>query len=234
MKPLPSPDLYGQTRGGKVLAFRRSRRRATDNSDRTQRLELRLNPTERDAWVHAAAREGYFSLSDWIRDRLNGAVKARVFLSSDRQTWNTPRAFLDAIAPLGRIGLDPCSNATSIVRARVKWTVDDDGLTRDWRGHGLVYVNPPYGNDLPVWVEKCELEAKRGVEIVMLVPARTDTRWFDRTARGALIGLWRGRLTYLGAQWPAPFPTAVPYWGRRRSLFRRTLARHCISILEPG
>lgn len=234
MRPLPSPTLYVQAAPGKVLEFRRSRRRATDAVDRSERLALRLEPGERQRWIEAAAREGYFSLSDWIRDRLNGSVSSRATRSSADHAWNTPRVLLDAIAPLGRIGLDPCSNATSIVRARVKWTVDDDGLARDWRGRGLVYVNSEYGRALPVWVKKCELEAGHGVEIVQLVPARTDTAWFNRCARAALVGLWRGRFTFSGACSPAPFPSALVYWGRRRSLFRRTISRHCTSILEPG
>lgn len=216
-----------------MLQFRRSRRRR-DAVERNERLELRLDAGERDRWITAAAHEGYFSLSDWIRDRLNASARARAMLSSDRQDWNTPRPLLDALKPLGRIGLDPCSNATSIVRARVKWTVDDDGLPRDWRRHGLVYVNSEYGDELPKWIAKCDAESRRGVEIIGLFPARTDTQWFELARERALIGLWRGRLKFLGARDSAPFPSAVGYWGRRRSLFRRTLARFCNGILEPG
>ncbi len=222
--------LYVQTDEGKVLPYRRSHRRC-DASDRAERLELRLEAGERTRWIEAAAREGYFSLSDWMRDRLNGTARSRSLLSSVCQDWNTPRALLDAIAPMGRIGLDPCSNASSIVRARVKWTVADDGLPRDWRRHGLVYVNSPYGDALPAWIAKCELEAKRGVEIVALFPARPDTRWFERAAKRSLVALLRGRLRFLGARHGAPFPSAVAYWGRRRSLFRRTLARHAVGFL---
>jgi hypothetical protein len=233
VKPLPS-DLYVQTEGAKVLPFRRSRRRARDPEERGQRLELRLTADEREKWILAAAREGYFSLSDWIRDRLNSSTRARALLSSDNQCWNTPRALLDILKPLGPIGLDPCSNATSIVRARTKWTVEHDGLPRDWRGRGLVYVNSEYGDALPKWVEKCDGEASRGVEILSLFPARTDTQWFERARKRAIIALLRGRLKFLGARDSAPFPSAVAYWGRRRGLFRRTLDPHVNGFVEPG
>lgn len=154
---------------------------------------------------------------------MSAGIAASPLMSSARETWCTPRVVLDALAPLGRIALDPCSNPHSIVGARRSLSLEtgDDGLAESWgRADGLVYVNPPFGRAAPAWVGKAIAEAYRGTEIVMLLPARTDTRWWcDLAGSAQAIAFWRGRLTFLGAPAPAPFPTALVYWGGRTRTF---------------
>lgn len=201
------------------------------------RIELRASYPEREQWIRAAAREGYLSLSDWIRDRLNGAASSRVLLSSDHQAWNTPAEIIDAIKPLGAIALDPCSNGTSIVPALVRWSAGDDGLSpdRDWSSTarelgGIVYVNPPF-EDLALWIARCSQEADAGAEVIALCPARTDTRWWSAALRaGGVAALWRGRIRFGGARNVAPFPIALIYWGPRARAFRRALRDRCASF----
>lgn len=196
------------------------------------RFEVRVEAAERERWIFCAGREGYLSVSDWIRDTCNGRVRARVLTSSDVQSHNTPREILDVLKPLGRIALDPCSNATSIVRARQAWTVADDGLARAWMVDGLVYVNPPYGDELPIWIRKCSEEAARGAEIVMLVPARSDTQWFGFAAEVADVALWKGRIKYGGNRHPAPFPICLIYFGPRPALFAKAVEKKCVRVLS--
>lgn len=44
----------------------------------------------------------------------------------------------------------------------------------------------------------------------MLIPARTDTRWFHEYVYGkAEIRFVRGRLKYGNAKWNAPFPSMI-------------------------
>jgi hypothetical protein len=137
-------------------------------------------------------------------------------MSSANPSWNTPPEVLDLVRKLGPIGLDPCSNPTSIVGARDAWEFNDDGLNRPWADHGIVYVNPPYGREIVWWVAKAEREARLGAEIVALLPSRTDARWWQKhvTTADALV-FWAGRLRFLGAPSSAPFPSAVAYWGPR-------------------
>ena len=133
-------------------------------------------------------------------------------LSSKRMDWNTPESFLALVRKVAPIGLDPCSNVTSKVKASAAWL--SGGLEVDWSGFGLVYVNPPYGRELKQWAEKIAAEADRGVEIIALVPARTDTKWFRQMwNRKSAVCLWQGRITFEGAPNPAPFPSAVFYYG---------------------
>lgn len=200
----------------------------------TRRVEIRCTDVERDRWDKSAQAEGYMGLADWMRDKLNGAARLRTMLSSDVQTYNTPRVILDALAPLGRIGLDPCSNATSIVNAITSLTVADDGLGLvPWTflaAGKLIFVNPPFDN-LPEWVRRCIKEAQDGAEIVLLAPARVDVQWFcSMLEAGGTAALWRGRITFEGAPNCAPFPVALIYLGARVSEFRAALAPYCRSF----
>lgn len=143
----------------------------------------------------------------------------RSMLASDRQDWNTPEGVIDRVRAFDAIGLDPCSNAGAIVGASTEWRLERDGdsLTRDWRGHGVVFVNPPYGPHLLRWMAKC---AASGAEVITLTPARTDTKWWqNHAARASAICYWRGRITFRGARDPAPFPTASCYFGERVDRF---------------
>lgn len=185
-------------------------------------FKTRVEPMEREAWATCAEAEGYFSVSDWIRDIANSRARNRPMLSSANDGWNTPPEVLEHVRRMvGKIGLDPCSNASSVVGARTSWDVHADGLPRPWAGHGSVFVNPPYSDALPHWIAKCRNEAAEGVEILALVPARTDTGWFRNVLSSpAEVCLWRGRIRFLGAPHPATFPSAMIYWGPRGDAFR--------------
>lgn len=219
-------SLTGVVRTNATSA-RRSRTFARVEHD--ARINLRVTERERAAWATSAQREGYLSLSDWIRDRLNGAARARAMHSSDHQAFNTPQKVIDVLAPMGAISLDPCSNEGSIVPARVRWSIEDDGLACAWapqvlRGE-IAFVNPPF-DELARWVDRCILEAAQGCEIVLLSPARVDVSWWDRMLdAGAVAALLRGRLRFLGMG-SAPFPAALTYFGPRQLLWRRSLAPH--------
>ena len=83
--------------------------------------------------------------------------------TSTHQAWETPATLLDALASIfPRFDLDPCAErkSRSHVRARVNFTQDDDGLTLPW--HGVVFVNPPYGRTLGLWVAKARREVEEG------------------------------------------------------------------------
>lgn len=137
--------------------------------------------------------------------------------------WNTPANLLERVRAFDAIGLDPCSNVNSIVDAAVEWC--EGGLDRAWSGHGLVYCNPPYGRAIGAWVRKCNAEYFRDAEIIALVPARPDTLWWQQDACDVQSTcFWRGRLKFLGAPDPAPFPSALLYWGPRAHRFRDVFA----------
>ena len=104
-----------------------------------------------------------------------------------------------------------------------------DGLLQDWSGR--VWLNPPYGRELPRWIEKAvhEVEAGNCELVVALIPSRTDTTVWqkfilreidtedDHIARHPALRVCRflpGRLHFSGQKDPAPFPSAVVVWRR--------------------
>lgn len=148
------------------------------------------------------------------RDSL-GRFFATTAQGSGYHGWHTPADLFDKVeAVIGPFDLDPCapSSALSPVRARIRFTEKDDGLALDW--FGRVFMNPPYGRALSHWVSKAKYEAERGALVVGLVPARTDTAWWqDYVAGSATVVFLRGRLAFGGQPVSAPFPSALAVWG---------------------
>ena len=69
--------------------------------------------------------------------------------SNTSQDWCTPPKYVDAVRYFfgGAVGLDPCSNNHSTVRADVEWSLPEvDGLFPPWN-YPTIFVNPPYGRD---------------------------------------------------------------------------------------
>ena len=133
-----------------------------------------------------------------------------VLFSSIRMDWATPQTFFDALDAEFQFTLDPCA---SVENAKCKkfYTVAENGLAQDWSGE-TVFCNPPYGRAIYDWVFKCWRESRKPcTTVVMLIPSRTDTRYFHdfiyKKARE--IRFIRGRLRFGNGTNPAPFPSMV-------------------------
>ena len=89
------------------------------------------------------------------------------------------------------------------------FTKMDDGLKQDWSGY-RVFCNPPY-SEIGKWVQKAYYEGlKAGTLVCLLIPARTDTRWFhDYILHRSEIRFIKGRLRFSGSKWNAPFPSMI-------------------------
>lgn len=129
-----------------------------------------------------------------------------------KNEWNTPRVVLDGVRRVAAIAFDPCPGVGDLVAAETRAGADEDGLGIDWgerSGGGLVYCNPPY-SECSRWAVKIAMEAALSTRIIVLVAARTDTRWWRVLWDASdAVGLWRGRLTFGDAKSPAPFPSAL-------------------------
>jgi hypothetical protein len=141
--------------------------------------------------------------------------KMAVHFSSRTAEHYTPETIIvSTLACLGEIDLDPCSDVGDPpnIPAHMHYTVADDGLAHPWSGR--IYLNPPYGREIGDWVEKLcfEHEAGRLTEAIALLPSRTDTQWWRRL-RAYPVCFVQGRLTFVGSDDPAPFPSAVFYLG---------------------
>lgn len=81
-------------------------------------------------------------------------------------------------------------------------------------GGETVFCNPPYGKAIAEWVRKCSMEASRkDTTVVMLIPSRTDTRWWHRyILNRAEVRFLPGRLRFETdgkPGCPAPFPSEI-------------------------
>ncbi len=94
--------------------------------------------------------------------------------SSRSDEWETPQDLFDNLDNVFNFTLDPCATNTNY-KCNKYYTIKDNGLSKSWAGE-MVFVNPPYGNKLKEWVKKCYQESKHA-DIVLLMPARTDTRY---------------------------------------------------------
>jgi len=133
-----------------------------------------------------------------------------VHFSSATDLWSTPQAFFDALNDLHGFTLDVCAIPENAKCQRF-FTKENDGLSQDWTG--TVWMNPPYGREIGLWMRKAYESSQQGAKVVCLVPARTDTAWWHDYAKKGQIDFIRGRLKFGDAKNSAPFPSAVVIFG---------------------
>jgi site-specific DNA-methyltransferase (adenine-specific) len=75
-------------------------------------------------------------------------------------------------------------------------------------------MNPPYGREIGRWVKKAFEESLKGAVVVCLLPARTDTVWWQEFVKRGHVHFVRGRLKFGDAKNAAPFPSAIVTFGR--------------------
>jgi len=148
-------------------------------------------------------------------DAFNEALGRSVHYSSETPEWETPQDLFDVLNAEFGFTLDVCATSENAKCERY-FTQSDDGLEQDW--DGIVWMNPPYGKDIPAWMEKAAVEGVLGIDgcdrVVCLVPARTDTNWWWDYCRLGEIRLLKGRLQFGDSATGAPFPSAVVVFGR--------------------
>lgn len=106
------------------------------------------------------------------------------------------------------------------------WTKAQDGLRQNWCGE-RVWANPPWlAEDLQVWTERAWREARlNGVTTVMLVPVKSDQKWWHLYALQAERRFIPGRVKFGAAKNAHPSPIAVLIFGPDVVPCGKTLAR---------
>lgn len=135
----------------------------------------------------------------------------RALFSSATDRWATPQDTYDALHAEFGFALDACASDDN-AKCDCYFTERSNGLLQEWTGFGgAVWCNPPYGRTIGNWVAKAYKESVKGATVVMLLPARTDTRWFQDYVLpyAAEIRFLRGRLKFGGSKNSAPFPSVV-------------------------
>ena len=129
--------------------------------------------------------------------------------SSKTDEWSTPQDLFDKLNEEFHFDLDVCANESNH-KCALYYDREQDGLKMPWVGH-VVWCNPPYGREIGKWVKKAYFEYRaHGTTIVMLLPARTDTRWFHNYVLWkSHIRFLQGRLKFGGCKNSAPFPSML-------------------------
>lgn len=116
-------------------------------------------------------------------------------MSSISDEWQTPKKLYEELNNEFFFNDDPCPLGGS------------GGLERDWGTPA--FVNPPYSK-IKDWIKKGYEESLKNKIVVMLIPSRTDTKyWHEYVMKAAEIRFIKGRLKFNDGKGSAPFPSAI-------------------------
>ena len=120
--------------------------------------------------------------------------------------WSTPQELFDELDAEFHFTLDPCASDWN-AKCKKYYTEADNGLEQDWSGE-TVFMNPPYGKDLKLWMQKA---FESDTTVVCLVPAATDTSWWHDYALKGEIRYLRGRPRFVTKEntWQQTFSPSV-------------------------
>ena len=134
-------------------------------------------------------------------------INPALFSSATDQWTTPPELFAKMGHRYGPFDLDVCATAGNAKVERF-YSPDQDGLQQPWQG--VCWMNPPYGRTIGQWVRKAWESSVEGATVVCLLPARTDTRWWqDYVDPYADVEFLRGRVRFGDATSGAPFPSAI-------------------------
>jgi site-specific DNA-methyltransferase (adenine-specific) len=150
---------------------------------------------------------------------------SKTLFSSNTEEWGTPLDLYKKLDEEFHFETDPCTTKDNPLNCNTFYTKEENGLDKPWINN--TFINPPYGKHIGEWVKEARArqigfydywKQRHHKDIVMLLPVRTDVKWFhdyiwylpENTARGYIeIRFIKGRLKFVGATNPAPFPSML-------------------------
>jgi ParB family chromosome partitioning protein len=170
-------------------------------------------------------------LRDTVQDGPENGPKGttrELLAQSDQNDWRTPRRYLEAArAVMGEIDLDPASSAEAneTVKAKKFYTETDNGLEKPW--HGRLWLNPPYGGQARLFVERMLKEYQVGnviAAVLLLNSHPTETKWFQLLF-DHVVCFVRGRIDFGGpsrdVSSTSTHGSALVYLGDQENLFAK-------------
>ena len=139
----------------------------------------------------------------------------KVHYSSKSSDWETPAAFFHQLNRVHKFDLDVCASEKN-AKCYNYINEEMDSLSQPWHLMSRVaWMNPPYGREIGKWMKKAYEESLKGVKVVCLVPARTDTKWWHDYAMKGDIEFIKGRLKFNDCENSAPFPNAIVVFNKK-------------------
>lgn len=151
-----------------------------------------------------------------------------VHFSSKSAEWQTPPDLFVKLNNEFGFKLDVASTKENALCENF-FTEEDNALIQDWSKFGTAYMNPPYGRGIGKFIKKAWEESLKGMTVVMLIPARTDTKWWHSYCAKGEVRFIKGRLKFVNTTFPsyrengefelspAPFPSAIVIFGRNHT-----------------
>lgn len=150
----------------------------------------------------------------------------QVMFGHKSDDWTTPRAFFDELDKEFHFDIDGAATKQNALCSRY-YGIDNggkgkpeclgDALFGPWAINSTIFINPPYSM-CKEFVGKAFKDRDYGVTSVLLVPARTDTKWFHeyvwnleqhRPYVNVEVRFLKGRLKFGGGLNSAPFPSML-------------------------
>lgn len=123
-------------------------------------------------------------------------MRHKVHFSSASDHWSTPKNVYQTLDAEFMFDFDPCPMGGGF-----------DGLSVNWGERN--FCNPPYSK-IKDWIKKAWEESLKNKIVVLLIPSRTDTRWWhDYVMKAQEIRFIKGRLKFGAAKNSAPFPSCI-------------------------
>jgi phage N-6-adenine-methyltransferase len=152
-----------------------------------------------------------------------------VHFSSNSNEWQTPRWLFDRLNTEFGFDLDCAATAENALCPRF-YTAEQDALKQDWGKDGTTgFLNPPYGKLIGRFVPYAFSQTERAAHltVVMLIPARVDTKWWHAACPFGEVRFLKGRIGFVNPTLPsyradgvfkvspAPFPSAIVILGAK-------------------
>lgn len=128
--------------------------------------------------------------------------------TSSTDEWATPVNFFKELDHTCNFQLDVCASESNF-KCDHYYTKKENGLISRW--FGRVWCNPPYGKQIPLWIDKALSSYKECEFVYLLIPSRTDTIWFHKllNCKDCEIKFIKGRLKFNDGKNSAPFPSCL-------------------------
>lgn len=131
---------------------------------------------------------------------------------SNRQDWDTPDSIYLPLDAEFHFQTDLAASPDNARCVRY-FTKEQDGLKQPW--DGVCWLNPPFGDKsskMVDWIKRAYEESQRNpnLTVVMLIPARTNTRWFHQFCmQAAEVRFICGRPKFADATHGLPQPLVI-------------------------
>lgn len=127
--------------------------------------------------------------------------------TSNSDEWRTPIDLFNLLNDEFHFDLDLCADDYN--HLCTYYYTKTNSCFNYFPGNRSIFCNPPYGRSIGKFIRHCYLLSQFN-NVVMLLPARTDTSWFHDYIYGKCeIRFIRGRLKFSNSKNSAPFPSMI-------------------------